>query len=63
MKKSLLLKVLSLVLMVVGLVGSANAQVTTSSMSGTIRDAKETLPGASIKAPHTPTGSVYTVNY
>lgn len=30
-------------------------------MTGIIRDSKETLPGASIKATHTPTGSVYTV--
>lgn len=61
MKKSLLLKIVSVILVVVGFVGSVNAQVTTSSMTGTIRDSKETLPGASIKATHTPTGSVYTV--
>ncbi|WAC39808.1 TonB-dependent receptor [Pedobacter sp. SL55] len=61
MKKSLLLKIVSVIFVVVGLVGSANAQVTTSSMVGTVKDLKETLPGASIKATHTPTGSVYTV--
>ena len=60
MKKSLLLKIVSVVFAVVAFVGLANAQVTTSSMTGIIKDSKETLPGASIKATHTPTGSVYT---
>ena len=61
MKKSLLLKIVSVILVVVGFVGSVNAQVTTSSMVGTVKDSKDGLPGASIKATHTPTGSVYTV--
>ncbi|MBK0381603.1 TonB-dependent receptor [Pedobacter sp. SD-b] len=40
---------------------SAVGQVTTSSMSGIVKDSNgETMPGASIKAIHTPTGSVYT---
>lgn len=60
MKKSLLLKIVSVILVVVGFVGSVNAQVTTSSMTGAIRDSKESLPGAGIKATHTPTGTVYT---
>jgi len=36
-----------------------NAQITTSSLSGTIRDSKESLIGATIKATHQPTGTVY----
>ncbi|RZL06633.1 MAG: TonB-dependent receptor, partial [Pedobacter sp.] len=61
MKKSLLLKIVSVVFAVVAFVGLANAQVTTSSMTGTVKDSKDGLPGASFKATHTPTGSVYTV--
>lgn len=52
-------KILLLTLVVLSFVFDASAQVTTSSLSGTIRDSKESLIGATIKATHQPTGTVY----
>jgi hypothetical protein len=59
MKKSLLTKILVVMLAFVGLFSESYAQVTTSSMNGTIKDGRGPLPGASVKATHVSTGTVY----
>jgi len=62
-RKSLLFRAASLMLFVFSLSflnGKVQAQVTSSTISGFITDTKgETLPGATIKALHEPTGTVY----
>jgi outer membrane receptor protein involved in Fe transport len=61
MNKSLLSKIVIIVFVFMGLISVANAQITTSSMAGTIKDDKAAMPGATVKAVHTPTGTVYAI--
>ena len=55
-------KILFLLLSAFAFQFTVTAQITTSGMSGTIKNAKnEALTGATIKATHVPTGTVYNV--
>lgn len=59
MIRKLHLKLSILFIAFFGLVGNTYAQETTSSMSGTVKDKNGPLPGVTITAIHTPTGSKY----
>ena len=48
-----------LLAMLLALGQAAYSQVTTSSIGGLVTDSNETLPGATVKATHEPTGTVY----
>jgi hypothetical protein len=61
MNKSLLFRIVVIVIAFVGSFGSVKAQVTTSTLVGLVKDATSGLPGASVKAIHGPTGTVYSV--
>lgn len=62
MKKSLLFKMVVVLVALFSTVFTVKAQVTTSAMNGLIKDSKGALPGASVKATHVPSGTVYLVS-
>jgi hypothetical protein len=62
MKRKLQTKLLMFIAMMTLGVFSAIGQITTSSMSGVVKDPKgETLPGTTVKATHVPTGTIYSM--
>ncbi|MET4082998.1 hypothetical protein ABIB40_002965 [Pedobacter sp. UYP30] len=62
MKRSLLFKILLIVVAVVGFTAVSKAQVTTSTISGLVKDAQGGLPGVTVTAIHKPTGTKYSTS-
>lgn len=52
-------KYLLFTLLILGSVTGLNAQVTTSTMSGLVKDEQEPLIGATVRATHMPSGTIY----
>ncbi|WP_240534866.1 TonB-dependent receptor [Pedobacter aquae] len=57
--KKYLLTLNYLFVLMLAVTSVAYGQITTSSMTGTVRDSKETIIGGTVKATHLPTGTVY----
>ena len=58
MKRKLQNFLYSVAIVLISAIG-VNAQVTTGSLTGIVKDSKETIIGSTVKATHLPTGSVY----
>jgi hypothetical protein len=57
--KKYLLKLNYLFVLLLAVTSVAYGQITTSSITGLVKDSKETIIGGTVKATHLPTGSVY----